>query len=424
MRKKINPEKKNTKDLILEAAFSFYSKPCYQDFSMSQLAAKVGITKTAIYRHYESKEEVILAMQNRFYDLFAARILDLHKAFTDEKTLYSNENIVDITNFFVENSQYINYFISQFAVDPRFENTIRDELLKRGVNENFLNCQDEDNEMRKYTHSVFRAVSFLFFIKAREQYYLCQGKKIPDSKNFSEKLIKFTNSGISGIFSGNKELKLHDISKERMEELDKYCKVDPSILPEEDKVFTALATVIAKYNISGVTVEKIADELNMAKSSLYFYFDNKNQMIFSLVEKELNLLVMLISENTAEAETYAEHIYISMCTEMNFFLQRKSIIPICGWLLQTSTENNFSQNNFSQKRDDEEPNNFWESKISNPVKEIDLGFSFGPKMLTYWYGILPVALVVLSMKHNFNEKKTEDAVRYVFNYVLNGISKK
>ena len=157
----------------------------------------------------------------------------------------------------------------------------------------------------------------------------------------------------------------------------------------------------------------------MAKSSLYFYFDNKNQMIFSLVEKELNLLAMLISENTAEAETYAEHSYITRCTEMNFFLQRKSIIAICGWLLQTSTENNFSQ-----KRDDEEPNNFWEAKISNPIKEIDFGFSFGPKMLTYWYGILPVALVVLSMKHNFSEKKTEDAVRYVFNYVLNGISKK
>ena len=68
-REKLDPaqsgrQKKSTKQLILEAAFSFYRRPWDQEFSMSQLAAKVGISKTAIYRHFKNREAVLEAMKD------------------------------------------------------------------------------------------------------------------------------------------------------------------------------------------------------------------------------------------------------------------------------------------------------------------------------------------------------------------------
>lgn len=76
---------KTTKELILEAAFSFYEKPLYKDFSMSQLAAKVGITKPAIYRHFKNKDAVAAEMKNHFFDLLATNIVEIQKLETDGK---------------------------------------------------------------------------------------------------------------------------------------------------------------------------------------------------------------------------------------------------------------------------------------------------------------------------------------------------
>ena len=50
---------KPTKELILDAAFSFLEQPRYTSFSMNELAEKVGITKPAIYRHFKNKEVLL-----------------------------------------------------------------------------------------------------------------------------------------------------------------------------------------------------------------------------------------------------------------------------------------------------------------------------------------------------------------------------
>ena len=75
----IENSKKTTKDLILDAAFSFTREPRFTTFSMSELAERVGISKAAIYRHYESKEAVFDAMNERFFNTFAELLLRLQK---------------------------------------------------------------------------------------------------------------------------------------------------------------------------------------------------------------------------------------------------------------------------------------------------------------------------------------------------------
>ena len=41
---------------------------------MSQLAAKVGISKTAIYRHFKNKDAVVENMKEQFFDIFYALV--------------------------------------------------------------------------------------------------------------------------------------------------------------------------------------------------------------------------------------------------------------------------------------------------------------------------------------------------------------
>lgn len=326
---------------------------------------------------------------------------------------------MDLISFFAENPQYINYFIRQFSHEEDFEQVMREELSKRGAKDEFEEFYkdidyDKEKKIKRYAHGFFCGLSILFFIKARERVFEKNGYKSP-VEEFAPKLIKFVYSGFKGSVKEDSLLYPVKVSEERMKELDELCSVIPSDLPTEDKIFTAFAEVIKKYGINGVTVEHIAKELNMAKSSLYFYFENKNQMIYSLVSKEINLLKTICAENISEAKTYSEFIYINMRTEISYFLARPSILPICGWLLQSGTEPPFDK-----EEDCDEANNQWEARLKDAVAEIDIGIKLLPKYITFWTGLLPVVLVVLREKHDFDENETVEALRYMFNFVLYG----
>ena len=60
MKKKQN----STRDKIIQSAFSFYDMLFFERISLSKIAAKAGITKPAIYKHFKSREDLENAMKS------------------------------------------------------------------------------------------------------------------------------------------------------------------------------------------------------------------------------------------------------------------------------------------------------------------------------------------------------------------------
>ena len=56
-------EKSNTKQEILEAALDLFSVQGFKATSVSQIADAVGIRKASMYSHFESKQEILDAME-------------------------------------------------------------------------------------------------------------------------------------------------------------------------------------------------------------------------------------------------------------------------------------------------------------------------------------------------------------------------
>lgn len=50
---------KNTKERILEEALKLFSQNGYMGTSMNDIAAKLGVTKAALYKHYAGKQEIL-----------------------------------------------------------------------------------------------------------------------------------------------------------------------------------------------------------------------------------------------------------------------------------------------------------------------------------------------------------------------------
>ena len=58
-----------TKERILETALELFAQSGYLGTSMSDIAARLGITKAALYKHYAGKQEILDRIVQRMNEL-------------------------------------------------------------------------------------------------------------------------------------------------------------------------------------------------------------------------------------------------------------------------------------------------------------------------------------------------------------------
>lgn len=64
---------KNTKERILEEALKLFSQSGYMGTSMNDIAAELGVTKAALYKHYKSKQEILESIVERMNQMDAEK---------------------------------------------------------------------------------------------------------------------------------------------------------------------------------------------------------------------------------------------------------------------------------------------------------------------------------------------------------------
>ncbi len=298
----------STRDRIMNAAFSFYEKPVFENVSLSQIAQKVGISKAAIFKHFASKDELTAAMSDRLYD-------DIAAAVTGELARYSDRQaaVPHIVDFLAGHRPYIFFLL---CTKQNFtENSFMKELRKRGIRD-FDQIYADDGSVkdrRRYFLSIFFAITLLVFIMGKFRMD-DSGKTLPDVNNFSCSLARFLSQGIGTPGAG--------CSSARLDELDRKCSQGMDFLAPAGRDFIALATVLSVSGFQRLTVEKIAAELGMAKSSLYFRYENKLDLVCSVIRGELRNLYNLILHNMEGLQDTAEKRYAMFRTELLYFLQR------------------------------------------------------------------------------------------------------
>ena len=86
----------NTKELILEEALKQFSKKGYDGTSMSDIAAPLGISKAALYKHFASKQQIfdriIVESEGKYKDFFEK--LSVHPG--NGKNVELNKKDVDV----------------------------------------------------------------------------------------------------------------------------------------------------------------------------------------------------------------------------------------------------------------------------------------------------------------------------------------
>ena len=69
-----------------------------------------------------------------------------------------------------------------------------------------------------------------------------------------------------------------------------------------DKILQVAQTRFGMYGLEKTTMREIADDLSMSKASLYYYFQDKNELFHAVIEKEQHDYLTFLSE-TVEGMT-------------------------------------------------------------------------------------------------------------------------
>ncbi|WP_296028690.1 TetR/AcrR family transcriptional regulator [uncultured Treponema sp.] len=410
----------STRDKIIQSAFSFYDMLFFERISLSKIAAKAGITKPAIYKHFKSRED----LENAMKSLILSDIADTIKSCGKDK---NEESILEkVIVLLCKKKSYFYFILSnslEFSIDNFLMEIEKHDIADLNLETIFDSCGNVA-DIEVYKKILFVSATMIFFQGARD--FILLNKKLPDSdeniQEYAEKLSKF-------IISGGLGHDIKDTDALRLSQLDLLCSKEIQSLKEPCKFFIAIGNVVRRVGFSKTTIEELAKELGLAKSSLYTNFSSKKEMFEALIKEECLNLFHVIKKNLLYAKNSAECVYIFMETEIEFFLKRKGLLYVCRWLTFQNSKDDFKIKAMHEKREktigkDEQLD--FTSFILNAdiITQIP---DFGtPKMdaqiMFSWIFHMPIFFLLHNDLHDFPEESVHAAMKDFFYCMEKGIN--
>ena len=100
-------QKRNTREEILDVALSLFSTKGYDATSLSDISAMLGVSKAALFKHFDSKEEILFSVMKMMDEEDRNRARDMNVP--EDKKSESEEDYRDINK-----NDFISYALSQF----------------------------------------------------------------------------------------------------------------------------------------------------------------------------------------------------------------------------------------------------------------------------------------------------------------------
>jgi AcrR family transcriptional regulator len=126
-----------TKEDIVGAAFRVWAEELFQKMSLSDVAAELGCTKPALYRHFRSKDALLEAMYGSFFDRFAGFLSDCFDApeagGEDDTDAGLLRFAVSLGDFFAKNKGEFLFLLAKVYDSQENERRLSLQLAERGV---------------------------------------------------------------------------------------------------------------------------------------------------------------------------------------------------------------------------------------------------------------------------------------------------
>lgn len=288
---------RDTKERILRETLLAFSSLRFEDISLAAIAKRVGISKTAIFRHFKNKQEL--------FDTLDARVLEQVEVLRNQLVSIDRPSLSEagyrsrlfevLALFFSEKPELLPYLLQKaFAPQPSL---VTNTLLEAFEARNVRSIQDR-----------FDISTMCFFLMQMVSDYPGDAVTI---HQYAEAVSQLIECGFACF---------DELSDGRMKELDELTAVSDQETTQ-DRFFIALERVLGKYGPFGISVERVAEELGLANSSMYATYESKEMMIRQTVIKEFLNFVKVLIQRLPFARSLSEAIYIILSTASSYCSQ-------------------------------------------------------------------------------------------------------
>lgn len=303
----IEPERMTQRqNEIIDAAFELASVK--NGWSMAEVAGKIGVSKTALYRHFRNKEEIERCMNERLFADVCAMIEGAESTPDGIRTA--------AVRFLRAHPGYVFQLLYNFFTRSDYPQTLFDRLrTDTSAAAEYFDTMESMPEERRNKKEIAMVKNWVSVIIA--------SFRTNGLETIQDDLVKILGLGFPYLAQPDEK---------RFDELDAAALIEPAELVGENRLFEALAASIREYGITKTTIETIAEKMGTAKSSLYFYGKSKETMLSDLMENETGNIERLCFARVSEGRTIAEQIYIVMMTQANYLILKPELIPVFSWI--------------------------------------------------------------------------------------------
>jgi len=316
-----------TKLKIVDAAFKVWGRKFYQKNSLSQLAKELKVSKPALYRHFTSKQALLAAMTDRFFDDFAASTrTDFEQA---QKATDVDEGIFtllrSIASFFARDVYALAFSIINLYDQKLDGGEIAKRLKERGADmqELYRIIEKKYKVDPALIQMILATLTFLmsFFHKTKNSF-----ENTPSEDEIQNIILTVCTSIKRGLGYNREKISAIDFEKLENQVNETMHSAEP------EPMFKAVAEAVAEAGPWDASMEMVARRMGLSKSSLYGHFKNRKDMLRRLFMGEFKRIISFARQGIGLSANTAEQLYLGIYSIAVYLRSRPEILITLGWI--------------------------------------------------------------------------------------------
>jgi AcrR family transcriptional regulator len=321
---------------IIQAAFKVWGRDYYRTTSLSEVARDLGVSKTALYRHFRGKQALLEAMYEWFRDDYTAQLGDWFSRIAAAADLEEalGTLVRALMGYYARNDKLFIFSLAYLFMERR-QGDSGEFPLKRKPNGKIVDEVRRLAPSPEATQFILTTLTFSMINFHRHRRSRSAGAEIREAE-LTE--VELTEAEVEReislvlciIFQGL------GFSKGEIDVLDygllevKASGINRGI--EENELLRCVAEAVAGAGPWGVSMEMVARVSGLSKSGLYAHFTNKQDMLVQLFVTEFDRIIDFAEQSMKFSEDPAERLYLAIFTICDYLRSRPDVLIAMDWL--------------------------------------------------------------------------------------------
>jgi AcrR family transcriptional regulator len=319
-------DKGMTRQDIIRAALRAWGRKVYQSTSLGDVARELGVSKTALYRHFTGKEELVEAMDEYFYDDYASFLKPCFE--TALKVPDRKEAILLMVRgtieYYVRNRDVFIFSLTRIYHDR--EQDVAEQMSRRGFDVEKL--RPLWGAMQAAPSLDLLLVTSLIFRIGHFHKYECGDAALSGGqiRQVMAEVEEKLNSGLA--LDKNR---IEALEYERLETLAAGA-LHESATDESNSLLRAVGAVVAEAGPWNASMEMVARRSGLSKSGLYAHFRNKQDMLRRLFFTEFERIAGQARKSVGLSDIPEEQLYLGIFSIASYLRSRPEILVAMNWV--------------------------------------------------------------------------------------------